>query len=169
MISKERLERLLRLEVPVSHIAEDLQVSRPSVYKAIADDTLHETSYSSISEPAIQHAGEVMLQGQLKAQGIYVPRSKVRQGIHDLDPSVTSRKRPAIRRCVYSVPYPNYLWHLDSNHKLIRWSFVVHHYIDGYSHLSFCHCSTNNKSETVRKYSRPQRICSDHGGENVLV
>jgi len=110
-----------------------------------------------------------MLQGQLKAQGIYVPQSKVRQAAHDLDPSVTSRKSPAIRRRVDSAPYPSYLWHLDGNHKLIRWSFVVHHCIDGYSHLSFCRCSTNNKSETVRKYSRPQRIASDHGGENVSV
>ena len=189
MISKERLEGLLRLKVPVSRIAEDLQVSRPLVYKAIADYNLHETRYSNISEPDIQHAvssikdkhpnaGEVMLQGHLRAQGIHVPRSKVRKAIHDLDPSVTSRKRPAIRRRVYSVPYLNYLWHLDGNHKLIRWRFVVHHCIDGFSRLiTFCRCSTNNKSETVfssfneavRKYGRPQRIRSDHGEENVLV
>lgn len=147
MISKERLEGLLRLKVPVSRIAEDLQVSRPLVYKAIADYNLHETRYSNISEPDIQHAvssikdkhpnaGEVMLQGHLRAQGIHVPRSKVRKAIHDLDPSVTSRKRPAIRRRVYSVPYPNYLWHLDGNHKFIRWRFVVHHCIDGLAALS---------------------------------
>lgn len=189
MISKEPLEGLLRLNVPVSRIAEDLQVSRLRVYKAMAEYNLHETPYSSISEPDIQHAvssikdkhpnaGEVMLQGHLRAQGIHVPRSKVRKAIHDLDPAVTSHKRPAIRRRVYSVPYPNYLWHLDGNHKLIRWRFVVHHCIDGYSRLiTFCRCSTNNKSETVlssfneavRKYGRPQRIRSDHGGENVLV
>lgn len=86
MISKERLEGLLRLKVPVSRIAEDLQVSRPRVYKAMAEYNLHETRYSSISEPDIQHAvssikdkhpnaGEVMLQGHLRAQGIHVPRS----------------------------------------------------------------------------------------------
>ena len=176
MISKERLEGLLRLKVPVSLIAEDLQVSRPLVYKAIADYNLHETGYSNISEPDIQHAvssikdkhpnaGEVMLQGHLRAQGSHVPRSKVRKAIHDLDPSVTSRKRPAIRRQVYSVPYPNYLWHLEGNHKLIRWRLVVHHCIDGFSRLiTFCRCSTNNESETVLssfnkavlKYGRPQ-------------
>ena len=99
MISNERLEGLLRLKVPVSRISEDLQVSRPLVYKAIAEYNLHDTRYSSISEPDIQRAvssikdkhpdaGEVMLQGHLRAQGIHVPRSKVRKAVHDLDPSV---------------------------------------------------------------------------------
>lgn len=179
----------MRLKVPVSSIATDLQVSRQTVYKAMAEYNLQESRYSNISESDIRHAvssikgrhpnaGEVMLEGHLRAQGIHVQRSKVRKAIHDLDPSVTTRKRPAIQRRVYSVPYPNYLWHLDGNHKLIRWRFVVHHCIDGFSRLiTFCRCSTNNKAETVlssyneavRKYGRPRRIRSDHGGENVLV
>lgn len=190
VISKERLEGLLRLKVPVSRIAADLQVSRQTVYKAMTEyNLIQQSRYTNISETDIRHAvssikgrhpnaGEVMLEGQFRAEGIHVQRSKVRKAIHDLDPSVTSRKRPAIQRRVYSVPYPNYLWHLDGNHKLIRWRFVVHHCIDGFSHLiTFCRCSTNNKAETVlssyneavRKYGRPRRIRSDHGGENVLV
>lgn len=189
VISKERLEGLLRLKVPVSRIAADLQVSRQTVYKAMTEyNLIQQSRYTNISETDIRHAvssikgrhpnaGEVMLEGHLRAEGIHVQRSKVRKAIHDLDPSVTSRKRPAIQRRVYSVPYPNYLWHLDGNHKLIRWRFVVHHCIDGFSRLiTFCRCSTNNKAETVlssyeavRKYGRPRRIRSDHGGENVLV
>ena len=92
----------------VSHIVEDLQVSHPTVYKAMAEYNLQENRYSDISEADIQHAvssikgnhpnaGEVMLQGHLRAQGINVQRSKIRKAIHDLDPSVTTRKRPAIR------------------------------------------------------------------------
>lgn len=189
VISKERLEGLLRLKVPVSRIAADLQVSRQTVYKAMTEyNLIQQSRYTNISETDIRHAvssikgrhpnaGEVMLEGHLRAEGIHVQRGKVRKAIHDLDPSVTSRKRPAIQRRVYSVPYPNYLWHLDGNHKLIRWRFVVHHCIDGFSRLiTFCRCSTNNKAETVlssyeavRKYGRPRRIRSDHGGENVLV
>ena len=97
---------------------------------------LQETRYSDISEADIQHAvssikgnypdaGEVMLQGHLRAQQINVQLSKICKAIHDLDPSKTTRKRPATRRRVYSVPYPNYLWHLNTNHKLIRWRFVT--------------------------------------------
>ena len=188
-ISKERLEGLLRLKFPVSRIAQVLQVSRPRVYKAITEYNLDASRYSVVTDSDLQqaitsvknnhpNAGEVMLQGHLRTQGIHVQRSRMRDAIRVTDPTVTARKRPAIRRRVYSVPCPNYLWHLDGNHKLITWRFVIHHCIDGFSRLvTFCRCSTNNRASTVvasfqeavRKYGRPFRIRSDHGGENVDV
>lgn len=66
----------------------------------------------------------------------------------------------------------------DGQHKLIRWRFVVHGAIDGYSrNVLFIKCSTNNTAETVYKHFReavghyglPSRIRIDRGGENVLV
>ena len=89
-----------------------------------------------------------------------------------------SRYHPPIRRRVYSVPCPNYVWHIDGNHKLVRWRIVLHYAIDGYSRLIvFGSCSTNNKARTVlqlyqeavRKYGRPFRVRTDHGGENADV
>ena len=127
------------------------------------------------------NAGEVMVLGHLHARGIHVPRAKIRNAfaIHHLDPlGPTEHRRPPIRRWVYSVPCPNYIWHIDGNHKLIRWRLVVHHGIDGFSRLVvFANCSDNNRSETVlppyqegiRKYGRPYRVRTDHGGENVLI
>ena len=43
--------------------------------------------------------------------------------------------------------------------------------------IVYLHCSTNNKSSTVmtefyeatRMYGIPSRVCSDKGGENILV
>ena len=73
---------------------------------------------------------------------------------------------------------PNYVWHIDGNHKLVHWRFVVHHGIDGFSCMVvFAHCSPNNRAETaytqfheaVLRYGRPQRIWTDHGGENVDI
>ena len=57
-----------------------------------------------------------MVQGHLVAEGVHVQRDRIRKAIHDIDPSVTRRKRPPINRRVYDVPCPNYLWHIDGNH-----------------------------------------------------
>lgn len=60
------------------------------------------------------NSGEVMVQGHLRAQGINVQRSRIRATIRDVDPQgVQARQRLRIRRRVYSVPCPNYLWHVD--------------------------------------------------------
>ena len=72
----------------------------------------------------------------------------------------------------------NSVWHIDGNHKLIRWRFVIHGAIDGYSRLiTFLKCHTNNKSESVHaafmggvnNFGMPKKVRTDHGGENILV
>ena len=68
--------------------------------------------------------------------------------------------------------------HTDGHHKLIRWRFVTHAGIDGYSRLIvFMKCSTNNRASTVldqflkgvQCFGLPSRVRSDFGRENVLV
>ena len=65
-----------------------------------------------------------------------------------------------------------------SNHKLIRWRFVIHGAIDGFSRVVvFLCCCTNSKAETVlqlfrgavRTFSFPTRMRCDHGTENIKV
>ena len=59
------------------------------------------------------NSGEVMVQGHIRAQGIHVQRSRIRATIRNVDPEgVRTRQRLRIRRRVYSVPCPNYLWHV---------------------------------------------------------
>ena len=71
--------------------------------------------------------------------------------IHFIDPiSTTLRWQPRIRRKLYSVPGPMSLWHIgkimfvdqinfimhvDGNHKLSRWRFIIHGGVDGFSRL----------------------------------
>lgn len=70
------------------------------------------------------------------------------------------------------------LLYVDGHHKLIRWNFVSHGCVDGYSRLiTYLKCSTNNKASTVydlflmavQKYGLPSRMRCDQGRENIRV
>lgn len=67
---------------------------------------------------------------------------------------------------------------LDGNHKLIKWKFVIHGGIDGYSRMIvYLKCNNDNRATTVLKcfvqattnYFIPSRVRSDYGGENIEV
>ena len=86
------------------------------------------------------------------------------------------RGNVAIYRRKYNVPYPNFLWPLDGNHKLVTWRMVVHACIDGYSRMIiYLSCQNNNLAPTVfdlflngvSKYGLPKKIRTDHSLENV--
>ena len=55
-----------------------------------------------------------------------------RDSIHRVDPEgVEERSRKRIKRAVYHSDGPHYCWHIDGNHKLIRWGIVIYGCIDG--------------------------------------
>ena len=52
---------------------------------------------------------------------IIIQRDKCRKLLREVDPSgTTMRWAQAIKRRQYNVPTPNSLWHIDTNHSLIR-------------------------------------------------
>lgn len=103
----------------------------------------------------------------------------MRASIHRVDPDgMAERSRKAIKRRVYSVPHANYIWHIDSHHKLIRWRMVIHGAIDGYSRkILYLKCANNNRASTVVSFFShaaitfgiPDKLRSDKGGENTDV
>lgn len=125
------------------------------------------------------HVGEVMLNGHLRSRGIVLQRHRLRQAVRRVDSQgVEARRTTTIYRRVYSLPCPNYIWHIDGNHKLVRWKFVVHGAIDGFSRMvMFLKCSNNNRAETVhclfqhavQQFGRPLKVRTDLGGENVAI
>lgn len=182
---------MLALGYEITQISSLLGVSRPTLYKLMKDADINQAGrYSNIADGELDdrlahiknshpNAGEVMVSGHLRAQGITVKRSMLRSSLHRVDPEgVVERRRTRLRHRVYDNPCPNYVWHIDGNHKLIRWGIVIHVAIDGFSRLvTFAEASNNNRSATVLDhferaidlYGRPLRVRSDHGGENVQV
>ena len=75
------------------------------------------------------------------------------KGIHAVDPEgIEKRKRKQIKRHIYQSPFPNYVWHVDGNHKMICWRLLVHHSIDGFSRMVvFAKCSSNDCATTVHE------------------
>lgn len=109
-------------------------------------------------------------------QGIRVSRQALRNAIHRVDHENTiARRHTVVRHRIYSVPHPNYIWHIDGHHKL---RIVTHGAVDGYSRcITFLKSSDNNRASTVldnfhdgvSRFGLPERIRSDHGGENIGV
>uniref|UniRef100_A0A8C6K7J7 Integrase catalytic domain-containing protein n=1 Tax=Nothobranchius furzeri TaxID=105023 RepID=A0A8C6K7J7_NOTFU len=190
-ISKEELENVLSLRTTFTEAASLLFVSRQTFYKLLKDHNIPASKYVSINHniPASKYVsisdeqldtiisqiktghpniGEVMLMGHLHSRDIVVQRRRLRESLHRVDPvGIQSRRRSSVVRRVYSVPHPNFIWHIDGNHKLIRWKFVVHGAIDGYSRmLMFLHCSNNNRAETVKDLFT---VVVGHFGENVRI
>ena len=157
IIPKEWLAQSLEYGFTQIDIENVLKVSRKTVsrrinkfqlrseyprYSEIADEQLYAIVSGIISQ--FPNAGIRSMKGHLLARNIRVTWDRVRNSLWAVD--------PVIRRRVYSVPGTLALWHIDGNHKLIRWGIVVHGGIDGYSRkIMYLKCGTDNKATTVLK------------------
>ena len=147
-----------------------------STYSLITDSELDVIVRRHLEE--FPRSGEAMLRGHLLSLNIHVQRERLRRSVRRVSGNEHPRPTSTIYRRTYSVPGPNYLWHVDGHHKLIKWRLVTHGGIDGFSRLiTYLQCSNNNQSETVtecflkatQQYGVPSRVRSDHGSENVGI
>uniref|UniRef100_A0A3B3RT86 Integrase core domain-containing protein n=1 Tax=Paramormyrops kingsleyae TaxID=1676925 RepID=A0A3B3RT86_9TELE len=126
------------------------------LYSSIADEELDRI----VTEVHRSHpnTGYKLMHGHLKARGVLVPISRLRESLRKVDAEGVHMRRLRL----YSVPGPNHLWHIDGNHKLIR--FVVHGRVDRFSRLVvYLTVAGNNRASTVLQ--RECRCCRIHDQE----
>lgn len=189
-VSRESILTLKELNYSWTKIARMLNISRHTLYRRLQEYGIETGTYTDLSDAELDellkgiksehpNIGEVMLQGQLLHIGVKIPRARLRSAIHRIDHARTvCRRSTTIRRRVYTAPHPNAIWHVDGNHKMIRWRLVVHGGVDGFSRcIVYMKCSNNNCASTVfdaflgalQAYGLPSRVRSDHGGENIDI
>ena len=189
-VGRNDIKPLLDLKVPLTVISKRLGISRSTLYNKMKCFGLEPPKYSNVSKEDLTahiqtikkdhpNCGEKVTHGHLRSRGLHIQRAKVRETLREVDPEgVEARRQRALRRREYSVPCPLYLWHVDGNHKLIRYRIVIHVGTDGYSRtVVFIDANDNNRSTTVERlflqatetYGYPINVRTDQGGENVLV
>ena len=96
------------------------QISRRQHFTTIANEDLdNHVRRLTHGNPSV---GQRSVQGMLQAEGLTIQRERVAESLIRVDAaSVAMRWCQAIKRRTYQVPGPNSLWHIDGNHKLIRY------------------------------------------------
>ena len=137
-------------------------ISRTTLWHRLSEMDIPLSSYTGISDSDLDAVvsllvsrfpqnGIVLMWGHLKSIKIFVTQQKVAESLMRVSPQlVRYRQSHLVSRRVYDVPAPNYLWHIDGLHCLIRWKIVIHGAIDGYSRrILYLKGSDNNRAETV--------------------
>ncbi|CAG2214990.1 unnamed protein product [Mytilus edulis] len=190
-ISREQLTFLVEMGFSRKCMADLLHVSVSSVKRRLRDyRILLRRRYADITDVDLddrvrritqsnRSLGQRMVQGFLQTEGVNLPRRRIAESLIRVDEAgVAIRWCRTIRRRSYQVSGPNALWHVDGNHKLIRWGMVIHGGIDGFSRMvTFMNLALDNKAATAlepfvrgcQEFGVPSRVRTDHGRENLDI
>jgi len=137
-IAEDHLCRLLQVGFSVPHIAHLLGTSVRTIRRRMEEFGLSVSDfYSSISNNDLDgvvievlthfpNSGYRTMAGHLRRHGIRVQQQRIRECLHRVAPaSIAVRWNATLVRRIYNVTSPLALWHVDGNHKLIRYFFVA--------------------------------------------
>lgn len=152
LISQEQLEYLIANGFNAVEIGRLLGVSLSTVRRRMIEYSIDTSRpFSDITDENLcelirdikkenPRSGYRMMLGHLRARGYRVTQLRVRQMMQKEDPEGTvTRWMTTVQRRAYSVSGPNALWHIDGNHKLIRYEINIH-ITTAVSDLSYLAC-----------------------------
>ena len=132
--------------IPLTTLAKTLGIHRNTLHNHMRRAKIYR-SFSSISDEDLDKllrsfrlikptSGYRYAMGFLESNGLRVQKYRVQLSLRRIDGlRQVLRNHSAIDRREYVVPYPNYLWHINGYHKLIRWGIVMHGGADGYDRV----------------------------------
>uniref|UniRef100_A0A8C6NSC1 Integrase core domain-containing protein n=1 Tax=Nothobranchius furzeri TaxID=105023 RepID=A0A8C6NSC1_NOTFU len=164
MVNKECLQNL-DLDLSIPSISAVMDILKSTVKRALRENDISiKRSYSSISDDQLDdivgsikitapNIGSRMLKGRLRALGHCITWTRIWASLKRVDAfSVVTRatRVGCVVRRSYSVQAPLSLVHVDTNHKLMRYGFVIFGGIDGFSRKTmYLDASTDNKASTA--------------------
>lgn len=179
-LSVDCIAKLLGISAStVSRRMREFDLSIRQHYSNATDQELDEVVQNVKNE--MPRAGYRIVKGRLKSLGIHVQWRRLIASMHRVDSlGILSRLTGlgCIVRRVYSVRGPLSLWHVDTNHKLIRYNIVLFGAVDGFSRKVMClNAATNNRASTAiaafkkatETHGIPSRVRGDQGVENTEI
>ena len=136
-ISYEQLNFLVERRFTAVQITELLGVSLRTFERRLRDFGLSiRATYTDVTNGQLDatileilvtlpNTGYKRMSGYLRTRGFRIQQKRIRESMRRVDPQGTllrALEMNVIHRRVYSVPSPLALWHIDGNHKLIRYS-----------------------------------------------
>ena len=111
--------------------------------------------------------------------GETILREILKESMHCIsEVGIQSRRKGRLKSRIHNVKGAYQLWHIDTDHKLLKWYLIIFGTIDGYIRLPVSlQFISNNKASTVlacfikgvHTYGLTSKVSSDKGRENVLV
>ena len=97
-------------------------------YTEIADNALDEVIFTILQDSP--NTSYKRMTGFLRSRGLRSQQLRICESMRRVDPAVVllrSHEMRITQRRRYQVPAPFTLWHIDGNHKLIRYSILILH------------------------------------------
>ena len=141
IVPEEQLEFLVGLGFSTVNIASLIGVSESTIKRRLSDFGISiRCSYTQMTDKDLDGVilsiiqnfpsmGYKRMTGFLRSRGLRVQQHCIRESIRRVDPAgvlLRSVEMQITQRRRYQVPGPLALWHIDGNHKLIRYANKVH-------------------------------------------